>query len=249
MNKLMKITSHVPMADILHHNYLLLPILYRFDIPLGVGDKSIKTVCEENGANVDFFIEIVNSFGNPDYFPKDTLQLFPASVIVDYLKKTHTYYLDIKVPQVERQIQELLSNCKPANRKNLELVQQFFNGYRNELSNHIQREEDRVLPYILEIEDALQKQKVSEALLKKIRTYSIDDFADEHDNVEDKLFDLKNIIIRYLPPVQNRVLCQDMLMDIFRLERDLNDHSRIEDKVLVPKVRSMEREVLKMKQG
>ena len=36
-------------------------------------------------------------------------------------------------------------------------------------------------------------------------------------------------------------LCHTVLMEMFRLETDLFDHARIEDMVLVPKVRFMEK--------
>lgn len=72
----------------------------------------------------------------------------------------------------------------------------------------------------------------------------ISNYADDHDNVEDKLFDLKNLVIKYLPPAQDYTLSNTILIELFRLERDLSDHSRIEDKVLVPKVAGIEEKIL-----
>ena len=82
--------------------------------------------------------------------------------------------------------------------------------------------------------------KVSADIVKKIKNYSINDFAIEHDNVEEKLYDLKNIIIKYLPPCKNKTLCARILIELFRLEKDLNAHALLEDKVLIPKVAKME---------
>ena len=243
----MQLHSNMKMADTIHLNYQLLTILERFDISLGFGDKTVKVVCDENNVNVDFFLEIINSYHDPNYFPKQNLQTFPVSFIVKYLKKTHSFYLEKKIPLIENFIEALISGCNTNNKTNLKLVDQFFQGYKNELINHIDREETKVQPYVLEIEQAFKEQVLSESLWKKMNSYSIDDFEHEHDNMEDKLFDLKNIIIKYLPPIQNKDLCNNILFELFRLEADLNDHARIEDKVMVPKIRMMEKELLKRK--
>ena len=79
------------------------------------------------------------------------------------------------------------------------MIQNFFLEYKNEFQQHIFREEERVYPYVLELEDAISNNKISESLIKHMSDYSITDYEEEHDNVEEKLFDLKNIIIKYLP--------------------------------------------------
>jgi len=55
---------------------------------------------------------------------------------------------------------------------------------------------------------------------------------------------LKNIIIKFLPPVKDMTICNNILIELFRLEKDLNNHARMEDKVLIPKVREMEKAIL-----
>jgi regulator of cell morphogenesis and NO signaling len=42
----MNITKDMKMADIIHHAYQLLPVITRFDIQLGFGDKTVHEVCE-----------------------------------------------------------------------------------------------------------------------------------------------------------------------------------------------------------
>ena len=84
--------------------------------------------------------------------------------------------------------------------ESLQLIDRFFNEYKHELADHIQREEEKVYPYIFSIEEAFRQGKPNSDLAGLIQEYSIDDYENEHDNVEDKLFDLQNIIIKYLPP-------------------------------------------------
>ena len=235
----MNITRDMKMADVIHHNYLLLPVITRFGINLGFGEKTVENICQDKGLNSDFFLEITNSFIDDDYIPQKELDSFPVSLIIDYLKKTHRYYLDEKIPELEEMINRMASAI-PAEKAKAVLIQNFFGEYRTELENHIMREEKKVQPYILEVEDAYLGEKYPSQLIQKIKSYSMKDFAGEHDNVEEKLFDLKNIIIKYMPPCADHALCNRILMELFRLEKDLNAHASLEDKVLIPKVANME---------
>ncbi|MBE0653539.1 MAG: hypothetical protein IH594_07060, partial [Bacteroidales bacterium] len=192
----MNITKDMKMADVIHYNYSLLPVITRFGINLGFGDKTVEEVCNDHLVNLEFFLEITNSFVDDEYIPQKDLHSFSVKLIVDYLQKTHDYYLTEKIPEMEKMIGEMVIKSGADTQKS-ELVRNFFNEYHEELKNHINREEQRVQPYVLEIENAFEKGSLNAPLRKKILEYSINDFAKEHDNVEEKLYDLKNIIIKY----------------------------------------------------
>jgi regulator of cell morphogenesis and NO signaling len=237
----MKIIGKMKMAEVIHLDYHLLPIISRFGIRLGFGEKTIEQICQEYGLDVGFVLMILNSYHDRDYFPRKHLQGFPVKLIIDYLRKSHEYYLSIKIPLIQKLLKQLWTKTDGIEEESLQLIDRFFNEYRHELTTHIQREEDKVYPYIFTIEEAFRTGKPTSELVALIRGYSIDDYENEHDNVEDKLYDLQNIIIKYLPPPLDMNLCHTILMEMFRLESDLYDHARIEDMVLVPKVRFMEK--------
>jgi regulator of cell morphogenesis and NO signaling len=228
------------MADVVLSNYLLLPVLNRFGIQLGFGDKTVEEVCAVHSINTDFFLVIINSFNDHDYFPLEQLLNFPTALVIDYVRKSHSYYLTYKMPQIGRMIQVLSNGAEPEQRKQLKLIERFFTGYKAELVEHIQEEEDVVYPYALSIDSALIESRITPDIVESIRKNSIVDYAERHNNVEDKLYDLKNILIKYVIPARDSALSDALLVELFRLERDLNDHARIEDKVLFPKIKMIE---------
>jgi regulator of cell morphogenesis and NO signaling len=71
-------------------------------------------------------------------------------------------------------------------------------------------------------------------------TYSMDTYGKEHNNVDEKLWDLKNILIKYLPGTVDETVRNAMICEVFRLERDIRDHTRIEETILMPLVAEME---------
>jgi regulator of cell morphogenesis and NO signaling len=240
----MQIQANMKMAEIIHLDYHLLMIISRFGINLGFGDKTVSQVCHEFNVNMDFFLEIINSYYLKNYFPKKHLQEFSLTLIVDYLRKSHHYYLNIKIPQVALLLNQLAGNAETSNLQPLQLIDRFFNEYKNELISHIRREEDIVYPYVFSVEQSFLARNPDKAIVEQINHYNIDNYESEHDNVEDKLMDLKNLLIKYLPVPVDSSLSQAVLFDLFRLESDLRDHARLEDKILVPKVRYMEKWIL-----
>ncbi len=244
----MQITSTIKMADVIHIDHLLLTVFNRFGIPLGFGEKKVEEVCRECGVDLDFFLEIANAYHDEHYFPRLHLQNYSVDILVNYLKNTHEDYLKKIMPQIESKIDELIEYYSDKG-KNMSILNKFFQEYKQELAAHIHREEERVFPYVVEIGKAHGQLDLSEGLFKQINNYSIHDYFKEHDDVEEKLFDLKNILIKYLPEGPTTVLHQELINLLFGLEKDLNNHSRIEDKVLVNKVAVMERELLTLYQS
>jgi len=236
----MLIDKEMRLAEIIHHDYTLLPVINRFDMHLGVGDKTIAAMCDEKRVNVDFFLTVINTFHDKQYFPAQHLKQFPARMLVSYLKQTHRYYLEQELPAIEAQIENMEKNCAVKG-DTLILLLNFFKEYRRELIHHINREEEVVYPYILALEKSIELQKATGDLYEKMKNYTITNYEQEHENVEEKLFDLKNLIIKYLPETRNDSYCHTVLRELFGLEHDLNNHSRIENLILLPKVEDMEK--------
>lgn len=244
MNKNLPITPQMKMADVIHRDYRLIPIIGRFGIDFGFGNKSVGEVCDENDINTWFFLEIVNSYHNPQYFPQEQLQKFSAKQIIAYLSSTHSYYKDVKIPEIQGYIDEMEKKASEEHTNNVKLLNDFFKGYVEELELHLEHEDKEIFPYVIELENALEEGKISIDLKKKIIEEPIEDYERGHEDVEVKLSDLKNLIIKFLPPVLCKELCKKLLTELYRLENDLENHSRIEDNVLVPKVKMLEQTIL-----
>ena len=73
--------------------------------------------------------------------------------------------------------------------------------------------------------------------------FRISQFARRHDQIDAKLKELKNIIIKYYPVGGNDYLLNAVLFDIFSCEQDLASHCRVEDYLFVPAVLRLEKEV------
>jgi len=218
---------------LVRENNNLLPVLNRFGIRLGFKDKTVAEICDEKSVDINFFLAIVNTYHNEDYFPRQELLSFSPLLIIDYLKETHQYYINYVLPKLENQLEKLILGCE-GNCEELNTIEAFYKRYKNELLNHINEEEENVFPYV----EAIYNRKNIDKF-----DYNISEFEKEHTNVEEQLNDLKNLLLKYLKPVYNDNDCNEFLATLFNFEKDITDHARIEDAILVVKVEKMEEEI------
>ncbi len=229
------------MADIIIQNHHLLSVINRFGIQLGFGEKSVDSVCKLYNINTDFFLDIINSFNDPDFFPKQKLKTYPLNLIVDYLYKTHDYYLNVKIPEINSLINELVESSSGETANAIKLIHKFYNEYSSQLHQHIAYEEKTVYPYILKLEELYKEgNEEQKKLFVSNNKFIIKDYATQHENIEEKIYDIKNLLIKYISPEDNFILCFKILGQLAHLEDDIKDHSEMENKIIVPKVSIME---------
>jgi regulator of cell morphogenesis and NO signaling len=226
-------TKNNKMVDLIHSNYHLLPVIHRFGIRLGFGNKTVEMLCEDYKINTDFFLSIVNTFQNKNFFPKEKLLSFSPLLIIDYLKKTHQYYIAYSLQRIEKLLKELQLSAAQQNNE-MKTIKEFYLEYKTKLLQHIEDEERKVFPYIVKL--------VNSPAEIENKNFKVN-FEEEHENVDLEIDDLKNLIIKYISPNYNELICNELLNEIFRFEKDILNHARIEDAILIPQVRQLQKNI------
>lgn len=232
------------MADVVMLDIQLLAVIQRLEIPLGFREKTVAEVCSEHNVDVNFFVQLANTFHDKDYLHPDHFMAFPATWIVKYLRTSHRCYVDHRVPAIEEMIIELEKDL--GKESNADLLLKFFREYIREFHAHLELEEKLVFPYVLMLKECIDAGKMLPEFSERFDNYHIDKYLEDHNDIEEKLFDLKNILLKYMPPPTNSCSYNNLIFELFRLEDDLKDHSDLEDKVFIPKVKAMEKELKKI---
>ena len=216
------------MSDVISDEFHLLQMMSRFGISLGFGEKTIKEVCDEAGVDCATFLVVANYIKSGD--EKVSLQADRVSVasLMSYLRQAHDYFLGFELPAIRRKLIEAI-DCSGTEDVSF-LILKFFDEYAKEVRRHMEYENQAVFTYV----DELLKGHLS-------ATYDIATFASHHNQIDSKLTELKNIIIKYYPEKDNNNLLNAVLFDIFNCEQDLASHCQVEDYMFVPAVAQMER--------
>lgn len=117
------------LSDVVAENHLLIPFINRFGIRLGLGEKTIREICQSQNVNSDFFLALLNTFVDEDYFPEKKLQSFNITLIANYLKQVHAYITNVQVVNVEKHLNAFIAMSDP-NNKQLELIPRLFSKFK-----------------------------------------------------------------------------------------------------------------------
>lgn len=225
MYRLGKYKATDRMSDLICDNYPMLLVMSRFGIPLGFGDRTIGEVCTANGVDGKTFLAVANLLSDEENTPSETDRDLSVESLVSYLERSHSYFLDFRLPSIRRDLTEATdggqSDVSTA-------IIRYFDEYAAEVRKHMRYEEEKVFPYVRQLLEG-----------KKPKKYSIEIFRKQHDQVEAKLTELKNIIIKYYPAGSSNEL-NSVLFDIFSCEQDLASHNHIEDHLFVPVITELE---------
>ncbi len=208
-----------------------LRVISRFRLPLGVGDKTIEAVCQENDVHTATFLEIVNYQIEPH--SSAAIADISLPTLLEYLRQSHAHFFEFSLPLLRKKLIEAVNHAVSDVQVPM-LIIRFFDEYVNEMLVHMEHENEQVFPYV-------------ESLLRgeKSDNFCSERFAEQHrtvddQNIADKLTELKNLIIKYYPASDDNTLLMSALYDLFLTEQDLAVHCGIEDNLLLPAVQRLE---------
>lgn len=211
------------MCDLVCDQYPVLQVMSRFGIALGFGDKTIAEVCTASGVDTATFLAVVNLLMN--HADGNSLaDDVSVRSLTDYLHNSHDYFLGFRLPAIRRKLIEAV-DCSQSDAAFA--ILRYFDEYVAEVDKHMDYEEKNVFPYV-------------EALLagEKGSQYSMEVFRRHHDQIEERLRELKNIIIKYYPTGSTNEL-NGVLFDIFTCEQELASHNAVENEIFIPAVEQL----------
>ncbi|MBQ1969971.1 MAG: hemerythrin domain-containing protein, partial [Paludibacteraceae bacterium] len=99
------------MSDLICKNYPMLLVMSRFGIALGFGEDTIDTACRKNNVDTGTFLSVVNLLiGEEIGYRAETLPNISIPSLVEYLRNSHSYFLDFRLPSIKNSLINALSD-------------------------------------------------------------------------------------------------------------------------------------------
>lgn len=216
-------------SDVIASYPEIVSLVKTFGIPLGFGDITLGQLCERNSVPENLFIALCNMLLYSDYEPDtDRLGTEDLMPIVSFLESSHSYYRQVLFPQLHSDVHKIAELCPHETKA---LVNRFFDEYDEEMSRHIDSEEQNEFRYIRDLVEG----RISNGS-------TISGLGGQHDDAEVKLEDFKNIITKYVPEECNIPERYTAVIKMIHIEKQLRFHTRVEDCILQPLVRRIEKE-------
>lgn len=204
---------------------MLLPAISRFNIAFGFGDTPVGQVCRENGVDTDTFLSVCNLLTGYRY----NVNAISLQSLMGYLKRAHTSFLDVELPKIRHNLIDAI-NCSASNEVAL-LLMKFYDDYVIEVRKHMDYENNVIFEYV----NRLLKGDVDDG-------FNINKYSVNHVDTAAKLKELKDIFIYHYMQKENARL-SGALLDIIICERDMLRHFDVENKLFIPAVEKLEKEL------
>jgi regulator of cell morphogenesis and NO signaling len=212
------------MSVLISGNCHALPVLTRFGIALGFGDKSISEVCRDNGVDVDTFIAVINLTERDGGMDDALNPRVSIDSLIDYLYNSHRFFLKFRLPEMRRKLVAALNDGDD----DLNLaVTGYFDNFVSALKKHTQNEDRKVFPYVKALLNGERPGKQTVILGK------------QHERIQSSLTEFKNVLIKYYPSEKANEI-NGFLFDVFNCERDLASHNAVEEFLFKPAIEELE---------
>jgi len=216
------------MSDLIIENPLFLLMMEHFDLDFVVHSKTVEEICTENDLSLNIFITVANLYQGLEYENTSYDAGNDIITLIKFLKNSHSFFKDEKYPEIRRLIELMYQNNTSPE---IKLVEKFFDEYFQEVLKHLSYEEKTVFPYIMNL---VENKNLSEKRFK-IKTY-----GEKHTDIEYKLTELKNLLIKHIDLKNDKALRRKLLFSLFELENDLNIHTVAEIEILIPMIKIFE---------
>ena len=220
------IGSDTKLAEpVLEHPDILDALTY-LNIRLGFEEQTIREVADRYRINLEALLVIILTYCG-QLLPEKTIKKEALSDLLGFLKNAHNDFKQNQIPELKNRIALFASEIPE---KHGNVLISFFDGYIGELSDHFKYEDETVFPYI-------------EAILNGRPTsgFAMHEFEKNHTDIEQKLYDLKNILIKYIPEASDSGCRKQILRNLFYFEQQLSYHTELENRVLAPSVKKVEK--------
>ena len=234
----MLISSNTPKA-ITSYNRNIEHLFYRYEIHKN-STTSIDEIALNKELNPEFIIDLVRCYDDYQNIKNIDFRQYRIPVLVDYLEKSHKYYINKRLPEIEQCLDKLV---KQESNPLTYLILNFFEEYKSDLISHFKKEDNLIFPFCKSLFNYRYYKTESDLEYIINNGAKAMEFINDHKKDKDELKKLQDILIKYKAPVKNLSFFQIFIQQLSLFERDLKIHAEIEDNVLEKKIKSINQDL------
>jgi regulator of cell morphogenesis and NO signaling len=238
----MNITPNSSVGEVVKLNFKTAPLFLanKIDYCCG-GKKAISEACLEVGVNPDLLIkqlEALVSESDPD---SEYINKLGLADLVEYIIKRHHAYVTNSIPFLNTNLEKL---CRVHGENHPELfrIKELFNGSAEALTQHMQKEEHMLFPYIKLLEQANKAGSPLPGSPFGSVSNPIGMMLAEHQNEGERFEEISKLSNNYTLPDGGCTTYDVTLKQLRDFDNDLHRHIHLENNILFPKAIALEKD-------
>jgi len=235
----MTVQKENKIGDVVAGNFYTASIFekYGLDFCCG-GKKSIFEACTEKGIDQE---KVLFELSKSDVINNTSVRFdkWDVDFLIDYIVNNHHSYVRESIPTIEHHLQKVHS-AHGQRHSEIAKIGVEFNGLKEELLAHMQKEEKMLFPYIKKMQIALKNAfDMSIPPFGTVRN-PVNVMEHEHENagiITKHIMELSN---NYTPPADACSTFKVLYSELQEFENDLHTHVLLENNILFPKAIELE---------
>ena len=164
----------------------------------------------------------------------------PLHELINHILQVHHAYMKEALPRLKGLVQKVLHAHGAHHGAMLRQVQDLYNTLDTELTNHLQKEEEILFPYIVAAEAHRQGGPEGPAACFGSVGNPIRQMEREHESAGAVLAQIRKVTGGYALPDDACPTFRALYEEMERMEGDLHQHIHLENNILFPKAIAME---------
>ncbi|HCA80537.1 MAG TPA: iron-sulfur cluster repair di-iron protein [Bacteroidetes bacterium] len=203
------------------------------------GGKTVEEACRERGIAPEIiFAELMHvtpaTSGGLSRFGQ-----WDADFLIDYIVANHHKYVSKMIPVILAHTQKVASVHGERHPEVIRIAS-LFQGVAADLTQHMQKEELMLFPYIKHLLNAKRTGSVHQQPPFGSAQNPIRMMMQEHQKAGDELYEIRSLSNSYAPPEDACTTYRVSYGELQEFERDLHQHVHLENNILFPEAVRLE---------
>jgi len=216
-------------------------VLERFGIDYCCGgNRLFSDACEAAGVSVDHVLaSMEQEHGSHQQFEEPNFLTATLAELVDHIVDKHHVFTRTEIGRL-RLLIEKVDNAHAQNHPELARLRSLFEKLSAELEPHMMKEERVLFPYVVQMEDAMRRERTHPyppfgTVANPVRMMML-----EHDAAGELLKEMREVAGNYAIPPDACISYQTLYQALDAFEKDLHQHIHLENNILFPRAVEME---------
>jgi len=198
-------------------------------------DSTLKLneICEKDEININLLVDLINCYNDLSCLEKTNFKDYSIMDLIDYLERSHLYYLEKKIPEIEQSLIKL--GLQESFSFNYIFIK-FFEEYKKDIVSHFKTEDEVLFPFCKVLDRYIKFNSQEDLIYILENKETVYLLMNQHKKNNDDVDDLQKLLIKYSPKSNKLSYFEIFLNQMSLFQKDLKIHAEIEENVLMEKI-------------
>ncbi|MNK18068.1 Iron-sulfur cluster repair protein YtfE [compost metagenome] len=231
----MNITEQTIVGELVAKDYRTASVFKKQGIDFCcAGNRTIAEACAKKSIDPALVIETLEEIINKTNNPVADYNTWPLDLLADYVEKKHHRYVEEKIVEIVPFLNKVASVHGDRHPELLE-VQQLFRGCVEELTSHMQKEEQILFPFVRQLATGKSVQAPFGSVQNPINM-----MMHEHTAEGERFRRIVELTDNYMPPEDACNTYKVTFALLQEFEEDLHLHIHLENNIMFPRAIALE---------